>query len=131
MHLKRLTICSLMAWILTLALLAVLAQGQGGPGNQSPAVQAPWMDKSLSPDRRAELLVGQMTLEEKISLLHGGGWRGLIGPPGSQPPTRSLGGAGFIPGIPRLGIPDLQMADAAVGVTRGARSEERRVGKEC
>ena len=73
MHLKRLTICSLMAWILTLALLAVLAQGQGGPGNQSPAVQAPWMDKSLSPDRRAELLVGQMTLEEKISLLHGVG----------------------------------------------------------
>jgi beta-glucosidase len=79
------------------------------------------MDKSLSPDRRAELLVGQMTLEEKISLLHGGGWRGLFGPPGSQPATRSLGGAGFIPGIPRLGIPDLQMADAAVGVTRGAR----------
>ena len=26
----------------------------------------------------------------------------------------------YIPGIPRLGIPDLQMADAAVGVTRGA-----------
>ena len=73
MHLKRLTICSIMAWILTLALLAVSAQGQGGPGNQAPAVQGPWMDKSLSPDRRAELLVGQMTLEEKISLLHGVG----------------------------------------------------------
>jgi beta-glucosidase len=79
------------------------------------------MDPSLAPDRRAELLIGHMTLEEKISLLHGGGWRALFGPPGSQPPTRSLGGAGFIPGIPRLGIPDLQMADAAVGVTRGAR----------
>src|ERR1019366_9247648 len=34
--------------------------------------------------------------------------------------ARSNGGAGFIPGIPRLGIPDLQMADAATGVTRGA-----------
>jgi beta-glucosidase len=79
------------------------------------------MDKSLSPDRRAELLVGQMTLEEKISLLHGGGWKALFALPGSQPPPGSLGGAGFIPGIPRLGIPDLQMADAAVGVTRGAR----------
>ena len=35
-------------------------------------------------------------------------------------PQRSLGGAGFIPGIARLGIPDLQMADSAVGVARGA-----------
>jgi beta-glucosidase len=79
------------------------------------------MDKSLSPDRRADLLIGEMTLEEKISLLHGGGWRALFGTPGSPaPPTRSLGGAGFIPGIPHLGIPDLQMADAACGVTRGA-----------
>ena len=121
MHLKRLTILSKTVRILTLALLAVSAQGQGWPGNQAPAVQGPWMDKSLSPDRRAELLVGQMTLGEKISLLHGGGWKALFGLPGSQPPPGSLGGAGFIPGIPRLGIPDLQMADAAVGVTRGAR----------
>jgi beta-glucosidase len=33
--------------------------------------------------------------------------------------SRSNGGAGFVPGIPRLGIPDLNMADSAVGVTRG------------
>ena len=76
------------------------------------------MDKSLSPDKRADLLIEQMTLDEKISLLHGMGFR--FGPPGSQPPTRSLGGAGFIPGVPRLGIPDLQLSDAAAGVARGA-----------
>jgi beta-glucosidase len=121
MNLKRLTILSVTAWILTLALLAVSARGQGGPGNQAPVVQGPWMDKSLSPDRRAELLAEQMTLEEKISLLHGTGWVDLAGPSAFALPRRSLGGAGFIPGIPRLGIPDLQMADAAVGVTRGAR----------
>jgi beta-glucosidase len=121
MNLKRLTILSVTGWILTLALLAVSAQGQGGPGNQAPVVHGPWMDKSLSPDRRAELLAEQMTLEEKISLLHGTGWVDLIGPSFFALPRRSLGGAGFIPGIPRLGIPDLQMADAAVGVTRGAR----------
>jgi len=80
--------------------------------------QGPWMDKSLSPDRRAELLAGHMTLDEKISLLHGGGWGSLFDP--NARPARSLGGAGFIPGIPRLGIPDLQMSDAAVGVARGA-----------
>jgi beta-glucosidase len=91
--------------------------------NQTP--KGPWMDKSLSPDQRAELLIGQMTLDEKISLLHGSGMMGF-GPPGgapglpAPPPTRTLGGAGFVPGIPRLGIPDIQMADAAVGVARGA-----------
>jgi len=122
MNLKGLATLAVAAWILTLALLAVPARGQGGPGNQAPAVQGPWMDKSLSPDRRAELLVGAMTLEEKISIVHGGAGRGAFGPPGSPPPpTRSLGGAGFIPGIARLGIPDLQMSDAAVGVARGAR----------
>jgi beta-glucosidase len=77
------------------------------------------MDKTLPPDQRADLVIRQMTLDEKISLLHGGGFRAVLGGP-NAPPTRSLGGAGFIPGIPRLGIPDLQMADAAVGVTRGA-----------
>ena len=112
---------SLTGLLLMLSSVATGAGGQGFPGSQAPAVKGPWMDKSLSPDRRADLLVGQMTLEEKISLLHGSGFRGMPGPGGAPPPpTRSLGGAGFIPGIPRLGIPDLQMADAAVGVTRGA-----------
>jgi beta-glucosidase len=93
------------------------------------------MNTSLSPDQRADLLVQQMTMDEKIQLLHGLG--GGFGPGrGGQPvantpptieqltqqltATRSNGGAGFIPGIARLGIPDVQMADAAVGVTRGA-----------
>ncbi len=106
-----------------MALSPVAAQ-RGGQQNQAP--KGPWMDKSLSPDKRADLVIDQMTLDEKLSLLHGGG--GGFGGPGGlgaipagppAPATRSLGGAGFIPGIPRLGIPDLQMADAAVGVTRG------------
>lgn len=88
------------------------------PGQQQKP-QGPWMDKTLSPDKRADLVISQMTLDEKISLLHGMGFRRAT-PPESQPPTRSLGGAGYIPGIPRLGIPDLQMADAAVGVARGS-----------
>ena len=74
------------------------------------------MNKSLSPDERAVLLVKQLTFDEKISLVHGTGWEAIFG----EVPQRSLGGAGFVPGIPRLGIPDLQMADAAVGVARGA-----------
>ena len=30
----------------------------------------PWMNKSLTPGRRAELLVKEMTLDEKISQIH-------------------------------------------------------------
>jgi len=81
------------------------------------------MDKSLSVDRRADLLIEQMTLDEKIGLVHGpqrGGFGTPPDPAMAAVMARSNGGAGFIPGIPRLGIPDLQMADAATGVTRGA-----------
>jgi beta-glucosidase len=102
--------------------MPVSAQMPNRAANQAP--QGPWMDKSLSPDQRADLVIGQMTLEEKINLLHGTGmsFGPPIGVPGApaQPPTRTLGGAGFVPGVARLGIPDIQMADAAVGVARGA-----------
>nr|QQZ50853.1 hypothetical protein JKL49_06075 [Phenylobacterium glaciei] len=30
-----------------------------------------WMDKSLSPDNRAKLLIAQLTLDEMITLVHG------------------------------------------------------------
>jgi beta-glucosidase len=101
--------------LITISVASLWAQAPG----QQQKPKGPWMEKSLSPDQRADLLVAAMTLDEKISLLHGGGWRAVFGEPGA-PPTRSLGGAGFIPGIARLGIPDLQMADAAVGVTRSS-----------
>ena len=60
-----------------------------------PAPAGPWMNKDLSPDQRADMVVAQMTLDEKISLVHGpGGFQGA-GP-------RSNGGAGMIPGISLL-----------------------------
>ncbi|HEX3985849.1 MAG TPA: glycoside hydrolase family 3 C-terminal domain-containing protein [Acidobacteriaceae bacterium] len=102
-----------------LVLAAASASAQFGPP-QPAAPKGPWENRSLSPDQRADLVIGQMTLDEKIQLLHGMGWRALFAPEESGPGVRSLGGAGFIPGIPRLGIPDLQISDAAVGVARGA-----------
>jgi len=41
------------------------------------AQDRPWMNTSLSPDERAALVVKEMTLDEKISLLHGTGHEGL------------------------------------------------------
>jgi len=80
------------------------------------------MDKSLPPDKRADLVIAQMTLGEKIQLVHGTGWGALR--PGAPIPPGSNEGAGFVPGIERLGIPGINMADSAVGV-RGAAQESR------
>jgi beta-glucosidase len=77
----------------------------------------PWSDASLSADARADMVIKELTLEEKISLLHGQGGFNL-----NAGPTESNGGAGWSNAIPRLGIPAIQMADSAYGVTRGAAS---------
>ena len=97
--------------------MSLAAQGPGG-GLRPPPVTGPWMDKSLGPDARADFLIKEMTLDEKIQMVNGGS-RPAPGAP--VVPSRSIGGAGYVAGIPRLGIPDLQMADSAVGVVRSAR----------
>ncbi len=81
---------------------------------KSPTQNHPWMNSKLSPDERAALLVKQMTIDEKISMLHGTGMQGLS--PMSPLAVQSNGGAGYVPAIPRLGIPAIQMSDAAYGV---------------
>ena len=74
----------------------------------------PWMNSSLSPDERAELVMKEMTVDEKIALLHG------IGMPTDEPVTLenapSNRGVGYVVGVPRLGIPGIDMSDAAYGV---------------
>jgi beta-glucosidase len=85
------------------------------PGIATPC---PWSDTSLSPDRRADLVIGQMTLDEKLQLVHGTGWGVLRA--GSPVPAESNRGAGFVPGIARLGIPKIDLADSAVGVRMAA-----------
>ncbi|HET6175320.1 MAG TPA: glycoside hydrolase family 3 C-terminal domain-containing protein [Candidatus Sulfotelmatobacter sp.] len=81
---------------------------------QSGGTTHPWMNSSLSPDERASMVVKEMTLDEKITLLHGTGMVGLS--PMSPLAVQSNGGAGYVVGLPRLGIPGIQMSDAAYGV---------------
>jgi beta-glucosidase len=78
----------------------------------------PWMNAKLSPDERADMVLKQLTLDEKIDLLHGNGMPGW----GTPRPNAYLGngGAGFTLSIPRLGIPFIQMSDAAYGVRMSA-----------
>jgi len=96
--------------IVTVAELPATAQSDSG----NPAPARPWMNVQLSPDERADLVVKEMTLAEKISLLHGTGMKDLS--PMSPLAAQSNGGAGYVVGIPRLGIPGIQMSDAAYGV---------------
>jgi beta-glucosidase len=96
--------------ILSLALLPASAQTD----SEHKKPPARWMNSSLSPDERAALVVKEMTLDEKISLLHGTGSADLG--PVSPLAAQSNGGAGYVVGIPRLGIPAIQMSDAAYGV---------------
>ncbi len=84
----------------------VVASGLASVSGQDESSQvSPWMDKTLSADQRADLLIAQMTLDEKIGLVHG-----------VSQSLESLGGAGYVPGVRRLGIPALEMTDGRSGV---------------
>lgn len=77
------------------------------------ADRRPWDDRSLPAAERARLAVEQMTQEEKLRLVHGG----LGAPWGQKPkPEGAVGSAGYVPGVPQLGIPALQETDAELGV---------------
>jgi beta-glucosidase len=75
----------------------------------------PWMKAGLTPDQRADLVLKEMTLDEKIGLLHG---NGMAHTPNWQMPLTAMsnGGAGYIAPIERLDIPGVNMSDAAYGV---------------
>jgi len=108
-------------WLAIACLLAASALAQRRPVN--PVSAPAWLNKQLSPDERADRVMAQMTLDEKIGLVHGTGLPGIAEPVDAEEAAAQLhsnGGAGLVPGIPRLGIPDLNMADSAVGVARGA-----------
>jgi beta-glucosidase len=77
-----------------------------------------------SADERAEAAVKAMTLDEKLTLVlgyFGSDWMGK-----APPPEARYGSAGYVPGIPRLGIPPQYETDAGVGVaTQGGASVKR------
>jgi beta-glucosidase len=93
----------------TIGLTATAGSVLGQNANQ------PWMNSSLSPEERAGLVLQQMTLDEKIVLLHG---NGMAHATQWQMPLTHLsnGGAGYVEGVERLGIPPLFISDAAYGV---------------
>lgn len=57
-------------------------------------------------EARVDRLLGQMTPEEKANLLRGD----------VEPSATNQGQAGYLPGVPRLGVPSLRFADGPPGV---------------
>ena len=57
-------------------------------------------------DARVDKLLSQMTLQEKLTLIHGT----------QEDPSVYQGQAGYLAGIPRLGVPGLRFADGPPGV---------------
>ena len=79
-----------------------------------------WRDTARSPAERADALVKAMTLPEKLSYVHG------LFPPKTKPaPADMIQSAGYVAGVPRLGIPTLRESDASLGV---ANQVEQRKG---
>ena len=113
--------CNSLIIIVTLTILTLLSTSFAQTATPSPEEiqKLPWMNKNLTPDERADLVLKQMTLDEKISLLHG---NGMAHASQWQMPLTYLsnGGAGYVEGIKRFGIPPIFMSDAAYGVRDSA-----------
>jgi len=105
---------SIFAVIALASLGCIAARAQ----DHSETSKMPWRNKSLPPDERADMVLHEMTLDEKIQMVHGQGWGVLRA--GAPIPARSNFGAGFMAGIDRLGIPDINLADSAVGARMAA-----------
>lgn len=68
------------------------------PAQKSEQSRQPWENTALPPEQRADLLIAAITLDEKITLMHG------------VDPMQQKAYVGYVPAIPRLGIPSLHLA---------------------
>ena len=84
----------------------------------------PWMDKSLSADKRAELALQAMTQQEKLKWVLGH-FGSDFGNKTKKHPAALPFSAGYIEGVPRLGLPALFETDAGLGVATQASKTPR------
>jgi beta-glucosidase len=107
--------------LLVLSASSALAQQ---PLSTASLIPTPWMNPALAPDARADLIEHEMTPDEKLQLVEGF-YGSSINFIWSKPAPQKyrpflLGTAGYVPGIPRLGIPALVESDAGVGIANNS-----------
>ena len=78
-------------------------------------LSAPALAQEADADARAAATEAQMRQDERTVLTHGLWAIPLI--PGIVIPPEAVTGAGYVPGIPRLGVPALLETDASLGVS--------------
>jgi beta-glucosidase len=113
----------MIAWTLV-ASLALAGFAPAVVAQDAPVVLA--AQTAGTPAERSAAMLRQMTLDEKLMLLKG--YFGTDFPPAQfeAPAEARAGSAGYVPGIPRLGIPPQWQADAGIGVaTQGGAPEKR------
>jgi beta-glucosidase len=111
------------------SLTAATALACIAPLHAAPALtDRPWLNSALSPGDRARAAVAAMTLDEKLRLVFGYSDQALtevakVPDETVSPELKTYvvshlvkGSAGFVPGVPRLGIPDQTQTDASMGV---------------
>jgi beta-glucosidase len=101
-----------------LPLLVVTAAIVGVGIASAQDTSRPWMDSQLSPGERSELVLKELTLDEKLALVHG---NGMAGESRWRMPLTVLtnSGAGYTQGVERLGIPALIISDGIIFVLAG------------
>jgi len=97
---------SLIMVAVLVAVVMCLVAGPVAAGAAAPATAPAAAGASL-----VSRLIQAMTLDEKLGMVNG--WPDGVSPP---PTTDRLIGVGFIPGVPRLGIPALTFTDGPAGV---------------
>ncbi len=95
------------AFVIPVLLAAVPAMAQ------EQTVTAEDMDAAAS---RAAATVAQMQPDEKVVLTYGV-MPLPLGPNAAPPPEGAIPGAGYVPGIERLGVPALTETDASLGIS--------------
>lgn len=112
---------SLLAALSALTLAACGSGGASTATNDSKTVaESGQMTADQVADARAKKILDSMSLAQKIQMVHGVGYVSLdgtlIGYGYNLRPAGVLPGAGAIMGLPELGIPTLNLVDAASGV---------------
>lgn len=104
--------------VLTGLVVMGLCTSAGAAPSQTTA--RPWNDTTLSPDARAQLLLAQLTQDEKFQLIRSY-YAGPDRPATAPFPKGAIASAGYVPPIERLGIPALEESDAGLGVASSDR----------